>query len=101
MKKYNTGGYDTLIKEVEVISETKCFVRVQCVGSVCRESKRSDYTNYFDTWEEAKQFLLENAQARVDALEERLSEAEQKLATIIELKPPDVGRSSQKKRSKS
>ena len=91
MTKYKTSKYCMPIKieTVEIEKETACFVSYVYRGSLIREAKRSDYTNYFDTWEEAKQFLLENAQARVDALEERLSEAEQKLATITELKPPE------------
>ena len=64
MKKYRTW-YDTRIDEVEVIRETAKYVILATdnrfySGGERRDAKRSDIGyNYFDTWQEARQFLID------------------------------------------
>ena len=83
MIKYVTGGWgNNLIKAVEVEKETDVSVWVK--GSRC--AKRSTYKNYFDTWEEAKQFLLGKAEAECDSLRSQLERAKGKLGNIKGLK---------------
>ncbi len=61
MKKYKTGGYTELIKEVEIIRETEksVFIKRETWKGIknVREAKRGNYLNYFDTAKEAKEFL--------------------------------------------
>jgi len=65
MKKYKTGGYRELIQEVEITKETDKSVWVirgfmtQKVGSQAR--KRSESTNFFDTWDEAYDYIYREA----------------------------------------
>ena len=89
MKKYKTGSYYTLIEEVEAISETKCFICIRYDWGMRREAKHTQWDNYFDTWDKAKQFLLEKAEAKVNAHRAQLGEAERQVATIKGLKPPE------------
>lgn len=84
MKKYVTGGYGTrLIEEVEVVRETeKQVVILTYSGKERRESKRSDFHNYFDDWQSAKDFILEKAQIEVDRLRRQLEVAKGELGNI-------------------
>jgi len=57
MIKYVTVfGID--IQEQEIIRETEHMVVYKTLnGQERREKKRGEYKNYFDTWQEAKDFL--------------------------------------------
>ena len=73
MIKYRT--IRTKIEAVEIIRETPKQVVLKpsypsFISRERREAKRSDYQNWFDTWEEAKSFLVDEAKKKV-ALEER------------------------------
>ena len=84
MKKYKTGGYGkNLIQEVEIVRETeKQVVIASRNGSERREAKRSDYQNYFDEWQAAKDFLLEKAEKRVEGIKVQLERAKCELGNI-------------------
>jgi len=73
MKKFRTR-YDDRIEEVEVIKETAKFVVLEpnSYNSPRRDAKRSDNgMNYFDSWQEAKDFLIDREKtAMVKALRE-------------------------------
>jgi len=61
MKKFRTW-YNSEIDEVEVIRETAKYVILASDGR--RWAKRTeDYYNFFDTWQEAKTFLIEQTAA--------------------------------------
>ena len=82
MKKYRTW-YDIKIEEIEVIRETAKYV-IMAAGlrGERRDAKRSDHMNYFDTWEEARQFLAETARKRITELEEKLVATKKELDAI-------------------
>ncbi len=83
MKKYRTGSYGKdLICEVEVVRETEKQVIIMGHTGDRREAKKSEYQNYFDTWEEAKEFLIIIAQNKVDDTEIKLENAKDKLGII-------------------
>ena len=84
MKKYRTGGYSkNLIQEVEIVRETEKQVVIRSHnGSERREAKRSDYQNYFDDWQSAKDFLLNNAEKKVDGIKMQLERARGELGNI-------------------
>ena len=91
MTKYKTSKYytPTKIETVEIEKETTSFVSFVSRGSLIRVAKRGAYVNYFDTWEEAKQFLLDQAQCKADSLRLQLDMATGKVDHIKELKPPE------------
>lgn len=69
MIKYMTG-FNATIQEQEIVRETEhMVVYVSSNGKEQRERKRSEYRNYFDTWQDAKDFLLRkytNKKARAE-----------------------------------
>ena len=77
MLKYMTNWIR--IEEVEIARETE-----QCVFHINgrRESKHSGWHNFFDTWEEARQWLLDKAENDVASLRRRLETAKGHLGNI-------------------
>ena len=95
MKKYRTNEYAwrDLIEEVEITRETEKQVVVSVVlnsGKVRedRSAKKSSSVNYFDTWEEAKLYLLERAESKVTHARRELDKANSHLGNIKGLKKP-------------
>jgi hypothetical protein len=87
MIKYRTVFNE--IEAVEVLRETKTQV-VRAIGRHAterREAKRSEHYNWFDTWGEAHAFLIERAEAEVQALRNRLEQAKGRLGNIKGMKP--------------
>jgi len=79
MEKYRTGGWGkNLIEQVEVEKETEASVWIK--GR--RNAKRTEYYNYFDTWDEAKLYLLTVAEAKVAAIRLNLERANGELGNI-------------------
>lgn len=86
MKKYQTGHYDIDIKEIEVIRETEAFIILpEQYGrrKERRESKKSNYHLYHDTWEAAHAYLLERTKDKIAQVQDLL-EKEKKDLRIIE-----------------
>jgi 2'-5' RNA ligase len=87
MIKYRTAWNE--IEALEVSRETKAQV-VRVIGSHAterREAKRSEYYNWHDTWEDAHAFLIERAEAEVQALRNQLEQAKGRLGNIKGMKP--------------
>ena len=79
MKKFRAGGYSRkLIEEVEVDRETDVSVFID----KHRHAKRSSYHNYFDTWDEAKDFLLKKAEGEAAKCRRLLEVANGRLGNI-------------------
>lgn len=72
-----------MISPVEIEKETESSVWI----NGCRRAKISTYENYFDSWDDAKQFLMDHAQKRVDSLRLQLERANGELGNIKGLKP--------------
>lgn len=71
IKKYK--AFMGKIEEWEILRETaKQVVVVNGLGREVRESKNCDWHSYHDTYEEAKQHLVDKAQAEVDSAERML-----------------------------
>lgn len=92
--KYKTT-YDSRIERVEALRETEFYLFFSSESYLRknierREAKRSDWNNYFDTWEEAKQFLLDRAQSKLDSARFRLQEAQGKYENIKCLTNPET-----------
>lgn len=82
MKKYRTWLGE--IEEIDVIRETDKFVYK---NSERRDAKRSDRINYFDTWTEARDFLIDREKAAIDRARDEIDQHMEKLAKIMEMKP--------------
>lgn len=84
MIKYKTGGYKIFIEKVEIKRESDFFVFFKD-GS--REKKHSvHYSNYFDTFQQAKKFLLKRQKQAYQRAKENLLKVEEILKTIENLK---------------
>lgn len=69
MIKYKSGHYGERIEKVEVIRETENSVWL----GKHRTAKMSVYGCYFDTWDDAKQHLVDKAKRAVDGARDRLT----------------------------
>ena len=90
MIKYKVEGwrYRGRIEPVEVISESEFFItRMQGKRKV-REAKHSDYGAYFDTWEQARGFLVSVIKVRIDKASNDLKCAQNELVELESLQPP-------------
>lgn len=90
MKKYHTW-YDARIEEVEVVKETANYVTVveTWMGKQQehRDAKRSDHGhNYFDTWAEAKAFLIDREKSTIVDLLQQIAKHEGMLREIEEMR---------------
>lgn len=84
MIKYRTNYSKDKIEKVEIVRETpKMVVVVSHVGGERREAKQSDWACYFDTWAEARDYLLDAARKRVAPAAD-LFKAELKKMTVVE-----------------
>lgn len=91
MIKYRTR-FESEIEALEVIKETeKQIVFVGNLGAQNRESKRSDWQNWHDTFEDARQFLLEKSESEAVSLRKRLEEVKKRIETIKGLKEQELG----------
>jgi hypothetical protein len=84
MIKFRTW-YDTRIEEIEVVRETAKFV-TEVDGQ--RWTKRSDSRNYFDTGQEAKDFLIDREKEAIGNLERQIAQHVANLAKIEERGQP-------------
>lgn len=72
------------IKKVSVTRETAVCVWID----TRRYAKRSELENFFDTWDEARAFLLNCAEARLMDARRRLQEARDALGNVKGMKQP-------------
>lgn len=89
MKKYKTSQslWKPSIEAVEVEKETAQSIWID--GR--RIAKLSSYDNYFDSFDDAKNFLCELAKQEISKHRKRLESAQQSLETIRNLAEPKEG----------
>lgn len=75
---YRTSSYGKRIEKLKAERETDHSVWVE--GR--RYNKRSSWYNHFDSFEEAKQYLLNKAVLNVESLERQLKNAKEELEKI-------------------
>jgi len=93
---WKTGGFfGKFIEPIEAVKETDkqvVYLRPNpCMpGTVTeqRSPKRGQHDNFFNSWDEAKAFLVENAGSEVKRCEENLQRAQAKLQQMEELSQP-------------
>lgn len=78
MKKYLAKTFYNKIDEVEILRETNSFVYIIGYnGKEIREAKISNYDCYFDTYQEAKDWLLRLHNDKIESLERQLNRAKE------------------------
>jgi len=77
------------IERVEIAEETATLVRR--AGFKTRDKKVGKSTCYFDTWQDARDWLLREQQAVADRASARHERASDLLAKYEALQPPDGG----------
>lgn len=88
MIKYRTQ--EEKIEPIEIVRETKAqVVIIDTRGREQRESKRSDWRNWHDTWEDAHAFLIEKAESKVAFAQSGLNIAKAELVKIKDLGQQD------------
>jgi len=78
MKMYKTGGWKELIEVIEPIKVTEKSVWLSNV----RNAKRSNYGNYWDTLEEAKEHLTEKYNRMIESSERKIEKAKTDLEAL-------------------
>jgi len=93
--KWKTGYLaNKLIQAVEIVRETEQSVFI--LGSDFRgererrEAKETSYHAYHDSWDEAKQHLMDKAEQEVFAARAALQRAQDKLGNVKGLKKPEA-----------
>lgn len=78
MKKYRTSYGE--IEEIDVLRETEKCVIIQTGDGIFykngerRDMKRTEHSyNYFDTWQEARQFLIDRENTVIADLEKQIA----------------------------
>ena len=94
MIKYQTmwhGSSMAQIKAIEVLRETeKQVVIATNNGKESRENKKSDFKNWFDTWKQAHDFLVSEAEKNVRELRLKLQQANGHLGNIKGMKDTTI-----------
>lgn len=83
MKQYYTRSWGFEIKEVDILRKSESSVWIMHNGRERRESN----TYYFDTFDEAKQSLIDREKNRVAKLKRELNTAELDLRDAENLTP--------------
>ncbi len=83
MIKFKASTIGNRIEKVEVVGETECFVKLP---NGRKDAKRSEWQNYFDSFDDAKNYLIDKAQKRVDSLRTQLESANGELGQIKGIK---------------
>jgi hypothetical protein len=81
MYRVTKSHYRSEIRAIETERHTDSFVVVD--GR--RNGKNTEYHSWFDTEQEAREFLINFKQAHVDALEKKLADAKSELARAKEV----------------
>jgi len=82
MIKYSVDATSCCIEQVDVTRETKGFVFLK---SGHRVAKRSGYTNYFNSFNDAKEFLISSVDDEIRIKKNMLDSAIKKKEKIIKI----------------
>ena len=85
MEKYRVWAAFNEIKKDQFDRETEKYL-FDSEGR--KHAKRSNWYNYFDTWGQAKQFLIDSAEEKVIAARRELERANGLLGNAKGMKPP-------------
>jgi len=81
--------FEDTIEPVEVVKGTECFVVIREKGfNERRVSKNSDWGVFFDSFEEAKEALIDHSITKVKYAEEELQREKARLKRRNDIKKP-------------
>ena len=84
---YKTNTFDGIEKvEIERDTEKTVWIKLQHITKTTQFRKKSDSWNFFDTFEEAKQFLIEKHEKTISSLENRINYERERIHKILTLK---------------
>ena len=84
------ASYKTITK-IEILRETAkqvVLLPYRIGGQSRRENKHGTYSSYFDTWEQAHDFFLANAQNEVTKHKKRLESVKNHLTYVEQMAKP-------------
>jgi len=73
------------IKEIDIIRETEKCVYIACGSGERRVAKLSTWGNYFDSWDDAYTYLINNVNNEVESAERRFKAACEKRVKVESL----------------
>lgn len=81
--KARTGNWRENIEvlEAEKVNDTSYWIKGR------RNARHTRFESCFDTWEQAKAFLVREAESKISTYKSALEEAEQELVKIQSLQP--------------
>lgn len=85
MKKYRADATFGEIEQIDIIRETESSVYIASPWAGDRGDRRaklSETRGYFDTFEEARRFLLESEEGKVAALTRELARRQERIEKI-------------------
>ena len=84
MKMYKTGGWKMLIEEVEIerVTEASVWVESKSKYDSGRQGRKTNYQSFWDTKEEAKEYLKDKLESSLLNAKETLSRIENKLKEL-------------------
>lgn len=88
MIKYRTRFDKIEAVEIEKETEKQVVIRSISNGKTHRENKRSDWSNWHGSWEQAHAFLIDIAEQQVMHARHALSLAERRLESIKSMQRP-------------
>lgn len=88
MIKYKASVISKKITAVEVVRETEKFVVFSHSKGEFKEAKASEYTAYFDSFEDAKSWIVEQYELQVGRFESMLKSYKNGLEFVLSLEPP-------------
>ena len=83
MEKFKCWSAGSKIEAIEVLGQTESFVKLP---NGRKDAKRSSGYNYFDTFQEAKEFLIRTAENKVESLRLQLERANMELDRVRGIK---------------
>ena len=84
MKMYKTSSWDFKIEEVEILRKTDKCVFYESRG----QEVRANNDRYFDTWELAKQSIIDRERDDLERAEGQLKHAQEELIKAYKLTNP-------------
>lgn len=87
--KWKTGSVSELIKRVECSRQTDASVFFPAWNGERREAKRSSYHIYHDSWEQARDYLLEKEKRNERAARSRLDFALKQIERLKSMDEPN------------
>jgi len=91
--KFKTNSYPFGIIKVEATRETDSCVWVKHPyrpGEEVRKNKRAEYESYFDTFQQAKDYLLKKHQELLDRAKRNVENCQKNYDMVLSFKEPEI-----------